>query len=192
MIKKRNRKIARHKHVTNFALKNNYLKKFFVHLSSTQHFKKHSPIQLAWLASTGIIDVGDVNWGIAHAENPKINPVFIGPIFAINAAIICRKAFPLSALSFVGFMIPFEIVFTIDGRFTFSPIKEILCCCFLFFQHKKDNFIYFFASKICVKSIKNLKLIIFIFIQFINCVFHFRITFALICSFWKKYSTTLE
>lgn len=93
------------------------------------------PIQLSWLSSIWIDEDAALSWGITTAEKPKIKPVLIVPMFAMNAAITCRRALPRSFLSNCDSMrtAPFGFVFTICGcGLPLLPIKETFCCGLLF------------------------------------------------------------
>lgn len=91
----------------------------------------HSPIHDAWSSLMGRLESAFLNCGIATADQPKIKPVFIVPMFTIKAAKTCRNAFPRSFLSgcdstCTGF------VFTICGFvLALLPIKETFWLCLL-------------------------------------------------------------
>lgn len=104
------------------------------------------PIQLSWLSSICIDEEADLSWGITTAENPKIKPVLIVPIFAMNAAITWRRALPRSFLSNCDSTrtVPFGFVFTICGFvLPLLPIRETFCWGLLFFFIKREKLIFY-------------------------------------------------
>lgn len=103
------------------------------------------PIQLSWLSSICIDEEADLSWGITTAENPKIKPVLIVPIFAMNAAITWRRALPRSFLSNCDSTrtVPFGFVFTICGFvLPLLPIRETFCWGLLFFLSNEKNWFF--------------------------------------------------
>lgn len=66
------------------------------------------------------------------AENPKIKPVLMVPIFAMKAAITCLMAFPRSSFTFWASTFVWFVLKICGDVAVALPIKETRCCFFLF------------------------------------------------------------
>lgn len=79
------------------------------------------PIHVAWLSSIFINESAAFNCGKTTALKPNVNPVFIVPKFATNAAKTCLKAFPRSFLFGCISTIAGEDNWLFDSDFTMVP-----------------------------------------------------------------------